>query len=252
MHTADDPADRPIISYDTYQAIDYAHQLGFEALAITFHKNFGWTKEFNNYAQQKNILLIPGIEATIEKKHVVILNLPAEAGCEKDAEKIKTFEDLKKYKNLRPQIFVLAPHPFVWDSKSLGKKLIQNIDLFDAIELTIFSNSPPHQKRQSLFSALHFCLFWCGGEIFNFNKKAKLIAKKYNKPLVATSDTHYLNMFKRGYCLIDVKNKTIADILNAIKNKKITNKVQPMRLLTMLVFRVKGLTKLIFKSLSAF
>jgi len=224
-HTADDPIDK--LSYSTYETIDKAKKQGFNILAFTFHGKFFYEKKYIDYAQQKGILLIPGIEQWIEKKHVVILN------CDKKIEKVRTFEDLKKYKNLRPQTFVLAPHPFVWSSKSLGKKLIQNIRLFDAIELSIFSN-----------------------KIFNFNKKAEKIAEKYNKPIIATSDTHFLKALKRSYCLIEIPTprhivegrdpdrsvgkKTAEAIFDAIKKRNFKNKVNSLNIFEMIFYRIKA------------
>ena len=225
LHTADDPRDR--LSYSIFEAVDEAARLGFGALALTCHKKFIYNKEYFDYAAEKSILLIFGIEANIEGKDVLILS------CNKEIEKIKTLSELREYKENNPQIFVIAPHPFVWDYSmiSLGKKLIKNIDIFDAIELTIFNNI-----------------------IFNFNKKATKIAKKYNKPLVATSDTHRLKDFERGYIVVEVKNKTPEAIFGAIKRGDFENKIISMSLWGMADFRIGGILRKIFnrarKSLS--
>lgn len=216
LHTADDTEDG--LSYSTFQAIDEAEKLNMNVLALTCHRKFVYKKEYELYAEQKGILLIKGIEAKIEKKHVVILNLPTgKAGCNKEVEKIRTFEELKNYKKQNPQIFILAPHPFVWSAKSLGKKLIRHIDIFDAIELSIFSNM-----------------------FFNFNKKAGKIARKHNKPTVATSDTHDLNNLKRGFCIIETEERTPEAIFKAIKEKKIKNKIIAMSLLKMTEHIIKS------------
>lgn len=210
LHTANDPKDN--ISYSTYEAIDHAQKHNFDVLALTCHKKITCKKEYGDYAAKKGILLIPGIEARIENKDIIILNY------DKEIEKVKTFEELKNYKKNNPQIFILAPHPFVphYTNVSLGKKLEQNISLFDAIELTVFSN-----------------------KIFNFNKKAKRIAKKYNKPLIATSDTHFLKDIERGYALINAQEKTVGPVLTAIKKELVKNKLNPMGLLTMTEFIIK-------------
>jgi len=207
-HTGDDPKDK--IKYSAFELIDEAKKLNFDVLAITCHYKFTHKKEYARYAEKKNILLIPGIEAKIEKKHVIILN------CDKKAEEIKTFNELKEYKKQNPRIFIIAPHPFVPNIPrvSLAKKLVRHIDLFDAIELTVFSN-----------------------KFFNFNKKARLIAEKYDKPLVATSDTHYLRDLNRGYIVIDAREKTVEAILQALKQKNHKNKITPMSPLDMLKFK---------------
>lgn len=217
LHTADDPKDK--ISYSAYEAINKAKEKGFGALAITCHKKVVFKKEYAAYAKQKGILLISGLETEIEKKHIVIL------GCGQDAEKIKTFQELKNYKEKNPQIFILAPHPFVPDLKrvSLGRKLEQNIELFDAIELTIFSN-----------------------KIFNFNKKAAKVAKKYNKPLIATSDAHQLKDLDRGYALVNANEKTTGAIFEAIKKGQFENRMNSMGILAMMEIKIKFILKELF------
>lgn len=219
LHTADDPKDK--ISYSIYQAIDHAQKKGFNVLALTCHKKYAYKKEYADYATTKNILLIPGIEASIEKRDVLILN------CDKNIEKIKTFPELKLYKKNNPQIFIIAPHPFVpyLPPKSLGKKLLENIDLFDAIEITVFSNS-----------------------LFNFNKKAVKIAEKYHKPFIATSDTHFLKGLDYGFSLIEIPTPqekippdlNIKIIFSAIQGKKFKNKTTPLNPLLLLEFIIKA------------
>ncbi|MCF7835708.1 MAG: PHP domain-containing protein [Candidatus Marinimicrobia bacterium] len=219
FHTKDDPLDH--LPYTPEQAIDQASKLGFEAIAFTYHTQFYDKKKHQEYASKKNILLISGTEANIEGKDIVVLN------CDKKIEEIKSMAELRNYKKQNPQILIIAPHPFVLSKKSLGKKLIENIDLFDAIELSIFSNS-----------------------FFGFNKKAQKIAKKYSKPLIATSDTHNLNDLEKGYTLIDAENKKIENIFSSIKKNKLQNKIEPMNIRTMAKYRILGLIRILKKQKS--
>ena len=200
----------PIIDYDIHQYIDFAKEKDFDVLAYTPHRKFLFRPEYADYAARKNILLIPGMEIEIDGKHIVLVN------CGKEAEKIKTFEDLGAYKQKNPQVFVIAPHPYVLSPKSLRSKLSENITLFDTLELTVFSN-----------------------KIFDFNKKAAEIAEKYNKPLIANSDTHFLKDLNRGYSLVEAEKKTIESVLSAIKEKKFQNKMDSMDILAMLEFQFK-------------
>lgn len=207
LHTADDPRDK--LKYFLEEAVDCASAGGFDVLALTCHDKFAYKEEYADYAAGKNILLIPGIEATIEGRHVVVLN------CDKKAEALKTFKELEIYKKENPGIFILAPHPFVvyYPVISLGKKFYENSDLFDAVELTIFSN-----------------------RFFNFNKKAEKAALNCKKPLLATSDTHCLKYFERGYFFVDAKEKTIESVLNSVRSAAVKNVIAPLSLSEMFFY----------------
>lgn len=188
MHAKGDPEDA-YLTYTPKQAIDRAAELNFDVLAFTFHNTLFYNEEIVNYAKSKGILLIPGIERTIEGSHILILGL----------EKIPEINKVSELKKLNGEALVIAPHPFFPRTffYSLQEKCIEHIDLFDGIEHSYF-----YTKR-----------------VFNYNKKAIEVAKKYNKPMVGTSDIHNLICLNDTYILIDSK-KNIKDIINAIKNNK--------------------------------
>jgi predicted metal-dependent phosphoesterase TrpH len=71
-HTADDFCD--LIPYQTHELIDRAAELGFDCLAITLHDRQLDPAAFRAYATSRGIVLIPGIERTIEGRHVLLLN----------------------------------------------------------------------------------------------------------------------------------------------------------------------------------
>ncbi len=204
LHTSEDPKDSGI-KYNIYQAIDEAKKFNFNILALTCHEKFVFQEKMGVYAKKKGMLLIPGIEKKINRKEVVILN------CQKDIENIQTFSQLREYKRKNPDVFVLAPHPYFPSTKTLGRSLEKNIDIFDAIEFSWFW----HPK-------------------LNFNKKAKEIAKRYNKPYLATSDTHILKYLDISYALIEADRLEAKEIFKAIREKKIKNKSQSLSLLEMI------------------
>lgn len=199
FHTGEDPCD--FISYNFYEGIDEAARLGFEVLALTCHEKFVYSPKLGDYARAKNILLIPGIEINVEKKHVLVLN------CDRDAEKIKNFQELAEYKKTRPEIFILAPHPYFYGRKPLKNRLEKHIELFDAIELS-----------------------WFYSKLFNRNRKGEMIAGKYGKPFIATSDTHFFDFMDENYALVEVGQKTIAAVFQAVRNKNFENITSPRRL----------------------
>ena len=121
FHSKEDPVD--IISYDLFEGIDKAAELGFNVLASTCHGKNICLDRHVKYAAEKGILLIPGVEANIyelgtrRRNHVVILN------CNESVNNVRTFHDLKRYKQMYPEIFVIAAHPYFYGNFSLGQRL---------------------------------------------------------------------------------------------------------------------------------
>jgi predicted metal-dependent phosphoesterase TrpH len=205
MHTGDDPQDS--VPYSTFEAIDHGAKNGFSVLAITCHRKAAWTQEYADYAQERGILLIPGIELPVSEKrghrgrHVIVL------GVNKEAEHIHTFEDLERYRNKYPSIFILAPHPYFYGNFSLHWRLDKYIHLFDAIEHS-----------------------WFYSKMFNRNKRGERAAKRHNLPMVATSDTHFFDFMTESYSIINALEKTTGEIFDAIKKGAIECVSSPRKL----------------------
>ncbi|MDX1608033.1 MAG: hypothetical protein R3251_02395 [Candidatus Spechtbacterales bacterium] len=215
FHTAEDPED--LVNYTLKEGIDYAAKHGFDVLAVTCHNYFAWTRDHANYAQEKGILLVPGIELTVSEKkkfkwnghkkgrHVVVVN------ATKDAESIHTFDELAEYKKDNPDSVIIAAHPYFYGNFSLKKYLLKYIELFDAIE-------------HSWFYSKHF---------FNRNEYAVPVALENELPMIATSDTHYLKYghMDRNYAILLTDEKTIPAVVRAIKNGDFENISSPSSLL---------------------
>lgn len=195
-HTGEEPKEN--LDYNAYQFLDRACELHFDVVAFTCHDFLFFPKEIQVYASKKNILLIPGIERSIGLKHVLILN------ASKECEKIHTFKKLKEYK-AKNDCLIIAPHPFFGTYQCLKKKLIQNIDLFDAIEFSFFYS-----------------------EKVNWNKKAIKTAEKYQKPLIGTSDVHLIEYMDMTYSIIEAE-KNIPSIFQAIRKNQIVIKTEPLK-----------------------
>ena len=117
IHTSEDKKDGHMISYNIYELIDEAHKKGFQVLGFTPHQKFVFKQEHADYAQQKGILLIPGVERRLGRiagNHVIILN------CDKSAEKVRNLKQLARYKIDHPEVFVLCPHPTYNRMVSIG------------------------------------------------------------------------------------------------------------------------------------
>ncbi len=212
LHAKEDRGDR--IEYTAKELIDKAAEKGFDVLSLTFHIRHldgeRFFDEINNYAKEKGILLIPGTEAAIEGKHVLMYNF-----LEEELNNLKHFEDI--YKLNRNNKLIIAAHPYFKKKSCLGKNLIKYIDLFDGIEFSFFYN-----------------------RLINFNKKAIKVAKKHNKTLIANSDCHFLELFGRNYTLIDSK-KDVNSVIEAIKKGKVEIKSKPISILQLfkILFKFK-------------
>jgi predicted metal-dependent phosphoesterase TrpH len=173
IHTLDDPKD--VIDYSAHQLLERARKLGFGVLAITLHDAVFDRPEVFADAASMGILLIPAAEMRLEGADVIILNVtPAEVM------NLRNFADLRQLRAKRgPSIFTFAPHPFYVLGGSIGRRLLNDIDCFDGIELCHFHKGP-----------------------FNPNRRAARVARQFNKPLIATSDAHRLHAFGRHYTSI--------------------------------------------------
>jgi hypothetical protein len=172
-HTADDPVDR--IPYSTTQLIDRAAALGYHALAITLHERQLDLRPFVSYAADRGIVLIPGLERSIEGRHTLLLNF------RKGAEDVRTFDDLKRLKR-RESGLVVAPHPFFPGRACLGSLLDQHARLFDAVE------------RNAMFTAS-----------VDFNRRAERWAIQNGKPVVGNCDVHRLHQVGTTYSMVDAE-----------------------------------------------
>ena len=185
IHTAEDPED--LIYYDARQLIDMAREEGYSVLAITNHNRCTWSPYLRDYAKERGICLLPGMEASIEGRHVVLINF--------DFSRLSlgSIRDLQQLKD-QPDGLIMAPHPFYPSPVALRDKLLKNLDLFHAIE---------------------WCHFYSRG-INRFNIKASSVAKEHGKVLLGTSDAHQRRQFGTTYSLIDAEPEPEA-VIAAVK-----------------------------------
>jgi predicted metal-dependent phosphoesterase TrpH len=170
IHTLDDPKDA--VDFSAHQLLERARALGFRVLAITLHDAVFNRKQVFADAAAMGILLIPAAEVRLVGADVIVLNVTAE-----EVEQLKNFDDLRRLRARRGNsIFTIAPHPFYIFGGSIGSRLFAEIDCFDAIEVCHF----------------HFGLF-------NPNRRAKRVAARFGKPMIATSDAHRLHAFGSHY-----------------------------------------------------
>ena len=172
IHTSDDPWDR--IPYSTFEVIDRAAELGYDVLAITLHDRQLEAEPFRTYAAARGIVLIAGVERTIEGRHVLLLNFS------RATERVRSFDDLARLRRAEPDGLVIAPHPYFPASNALRDQLERHADLFDAVEYN------------AMFT-----------RIVNFNVFAERWAARRGKPMVGNGDVHRFEMLGTTYSLID-------------------------------------------------
>jgi len=173
IHTLDDPKDR--LDYSARELLARARRLGFSVLAITLHDKVWHDDDVFAAAQRMGILLIPAAEMRIEGADIILLNVSAD-----DVSALETFADVRELrKRLGESLFSIAPHPFYLLGGSIGARLMEELDCFDAIEFCHFHKS-----------------------IFNPNRRAVSLAAKFGKPVVATSDAHQLRAFGQHYTML--------------------------------------------------
>jgi predicted metal-dependent phosphoesterase TrpH len=196
IHTKEDPLDR--VSYTARELIQMAADQGFEVLAITNHNIRTFDRDLFCFAQDLGILLIPGMEISIQKRHVLVLNPPENAA-------FINFSSLLDLK--RPDCLVIAPHPFFPGFHSLNGFMKQYVEMFDALE---------------------FCHFYL--KFLNFNRRALAVSRDTGRPLLGTSDAHFLEQLGTTYSLIHAQ-KDMESIFSAIRQAHIELVTKPLSLL---------------------
>ncbi len=171
IHTLDDPRDT--LDFSAHELLERARSLGIEVLAITLHDAVFDRQEVFADAAAMGILLLQAAEMRLQGADIVVLNVTPDEAAE-----LRNFDDVRRLRARRGDtLFTFAPHPFYISGGSIGgRRLQENIDCFDAIEIC------------------HFHKGW-----FDRNRPARAAAARYGKPLLATSDAHELQAFGAHY-----------------------------------------------------
>jgi predicted metal-dependent phosphoesterase TrpH len=194
-HTDQDPADR--IDHSAGQLIDHAATLGYQALAITLHDRFFDPADWRAHARTRGLVLLSGIERTIGRRHVLLINFPPAIAA------ARTFEEIARLKAATGGL-VVAPHPYYPTLSSLRSQLDHHADVIDAVE----------------FNAMY--TRW-----LDFNRRAVAWARARRKPLVGNTDLHLLDQLGTTYSLVDASPEPDA-ICAAIRAGRVSLRTQPL------------------------
>ncbi len=196
-HINTDPIDGWFISHSTGELIDRAAAAGLNVLAITCHESRPYDADAVGYARTRGIVLLHGMEATVDGAHVILLNFrnfpPGVCSMAEIAER-KT-----------PEALVIAPHPFYPSGVAGGAMLGTYGSVFDAVE----------------FSGMYTPL------TRRFNQRAEAHARAANLPVVGNTDTHFLWQLGRTYTLIDAAPEAAA-VVAAIRQRRVRLVTQPL------------------------
>jgi predicted metal-dependent phosphoesterase TrpH len=195
-HTGDDPRD--VVHYNALRLIDKAARLGYDAIAITNHDRVTDDEDILDYARDRDVLIITGMEATLSGKHVVILK-PAV----KDNFPERTLDRLPEL--VTEDSLVFAPHPYFPHLKSLLERCTEYVSVLHALEFSHFYT-----------------------RLINFNKKAVKMAEIHSMPLVGTSDCHQLWEFGSTYSLVEA-DRDVDSIIKSVKQGKVELVTAPLK-----------------------
>lgn len=195
LHTQEDPHD--YISYDSYKLVDLMAARGFDAIAVTNHNKFTWSERLRDYAKERGIVLIRGVERTIRGRHVLLINFRGECAD------YRSLHDIARDKS--PENLVIAAHPYFPMPTASGVFL---------------------DKRPELFDAVEYCHYYMKN--VNFNNWA--VARSYDlgKPLVGCSDAHTTRQMGRTYSVVSAEKEPEA-IIEAIKEGRVEVATRPFK-----------------------
>jgi len=196
-HCQGDPVDCHL-GHTLFQHIDRAKEVGLDAIAVTWHRKICADPEAFSYARERGILLIAGMEADVDQRHIVILNL-----AEGDLPGDPTWNQIRALRLRKPEALVLAPHPFYPHPSCLGKMMNDHADCIDAVEWCII-----HVQ-------------WLPGRV-NPNLRAARWAHQHGKPMVACSDAHSLCAIGKNASVVEADELTSEALFAGIRAGRVS------------------------------
>lgn len=195
-HCQGDPIDP--LKHTIYEHIDIAQKVGLDAIAMTWHRRVCTDPLAETYARQNGVLLMRGMEAEIEGKHLVVVGLE-----EGDLPGETTWDEVRALRARKPGVLVMAPHPFYPHPSCLHRQLAGNDDCIDVVE----------------WCALH--VQWLPDKV-SPNLRAARWAHRHGKPLLACSDAHSPQAIGRNPSTVEADELTQDAVLSAIRAGRIS------------------------------
>jgi len=196
-HCKGDPLDTHL-GHTLFQHIDRAREVGLHAIAVTWHRKVCDVPEAAAYARERGILLISGMEAEIDRAHVVVLNL-----SKGDLPGETTWNQVRALRLRKPEVLVMAPHPFYPHPCCLGKAMDAHPDCIDLVE----------------WCMLH--VGWLPHRV-NPNLRAAHWARQHGKTLIACSDAHSLSAIGKNASTVEAEELTTEALFAGIRAGRVT------------------------------
>ncbi|MEN6592160.1 MAG: PHP domain-containing protein [Methanobacterium sp.] len=196
------------------QIIERSQEIGLDAIAIADHNTLRGSQVALKLAEKlDNFLVIPAMEVTTSKGHIVALGVTREV--EKGNSPEVTIDDIRSQGGI-----AIVPHPFVRYREGLCD-YVENLDI-DAIE--------------TLNSRYIFGIS---------NWRARKLAEKRNIPQIGSSDAHFLGAI--GSCVTELEaDFTTESVLKTILSGKtnVFGDRTPLPLIVKEVIRKKVINRL--------
>jgi predicted metal-dependent phosphoesterase TrpH len=196
-HCQGDPVDT-YLNHTIFQHLDRAKEVGLDAIAVTWHQKICAAPEAIAYARERGILLITGMEADVDQRHLVVMNL-----AEGDLPSEPTWDQIRALRARKPEVFVMAPHPFYPHPSCLGNTMSKHADCIDAVE----------------WCFIH--VGWLPG-FLSPNLRAVAWAKRHGKAVIACSDAHSLCGIGRNISTVEADSLTPDALFTAIRAGRIS------------------------------
>jgi predicted metal-dependent phosphoesterase TrpH len=197
-HCHGDPVDT-YLGHTIFEHIDQAKAVGLDAIAVTWHRKVCNDPEAFAYAKSRDILLIPGIEAEIDDhKHLIVLNL-----TEEDLPVAPSWDEVRALRARKPDVLVMAPHPFYPHPTCLGNLINDHADCIDAVE----------------WCMIH--VNWLPSRV-NPNLRAARWAQRHGKPIIACSDAHSLSAVGKNASTVEADALTPEALFAGIRAGRVS------------------------------
>ncbi len=188
------------VGHTPEELINRAAELGYEVLAITDHERLTWSPSLGEYSAHKGILLIPGVELTVEGKPLLFLNYGKRPQEYRGF--FRSFRKLDREK--RPEGLIVAPHPFFPMPRALNGSFSLVCSALDAIEFHRF-----YTPR------------------LNWNLQAVREARERGLPVMGSSDCHSLSELGTTYSMVQAP-KTVEGVVAAIRRGRVQVVSRPL------------------------